>query len=126
MDCEGGMDLRELRKFQAKDLNGSQLAEISRLAKKARCDVLEMITFSGSSHPGGALSSTDIYILLWLCANMGPDMAMNPGRDRIVVSHGHTSAAVYLWRVRFQRQALFLSLRTLEFLGSMRFMGSTV
>ncbi|NLC67465.1 MAG: transketolase, partial [Clostridiaceae bacterium] len=41
------------------------------------------------------MSSIDIYIMLWLCANIYPGIENNPKRDRIVISHGHTAAAVY-------------------------------
>lgn len=56
------------------------------LAKKCRKDIVEMIMNAGSGHIGGALSSVDIYLAVL--------HAMGEG-DRFVVSHGHTSAAVY-------------------------------
>ena len=56
------------------------------LSKKCRRDIVEMIYNAGSGHIGGALSSIDIYIAV--LNNMGED-------DRLVVSHGHTSAALY-------------------------------
>ena len=54
-----------------------------------------MIAASGSGHPGGALSSLDLYLMLWLCADISPESFDVPARDRIVVSHGHTVAALY-------------------------------
>lgn len=91
----GKMCLEGLRKFQAKAININQLVEIKNFATKARRDALEMISLSGSGHPGGALSSIDIYTMLWLCSNVEANMVTSPERDRIVVSHGHTSAGVY-------------------------------
>jgi len=41
------------------------------------------------------MSSIDIYLTLYGCANVNPDDPLDPDRDRIVVSHGHTSAGVY-------------------------------
>jgi transketolase len=65
------------------------------LARRCRRDVLSMTTAATSGHLGGALSSIDIFTVLWSCARVSPATAADPGRDRIVVSHGHTAAAVY-------------------------------
>ena len=89
------MKLSTLRKFEAEQLEKSQMELIRILASKVRKNAIEMISNSGSGHPGGALSSADIYTMLWLCADTGADKCSYPARDRIVVSHGHTSAAVY-------------------------------
>lgn len=56
------------------------------LAKKCRRDIVEMIMNAGSGHIGGALSSVDIYIAV---------LSTMTENDRLVVSHGHTSAALY-------------------------------
>jgi len=56
------------------------------LAKKCRYDIVRMISGAGSGHIGGALSSIDIYV--WLLSTMKEN-------DRLVISHGHSSAAVY-------------------------------
>lgn len=89
------MSLLNLRKFKAQRLTAAQQRTLARLAARTRSDALEMISRGGSGHPGGALSSLDIYLLLWLCADVAPDATQAPGRDRIVVSHGHTSAGLY-------------------------------
>ena len=56
------------------------------LSKKCRRDIVAMIRNAGSGHIGGALSSIDIYLAVL------NEMSEN---DRFVVSHGHTSAALY-------------------------------
>ncbi len=56
------------------------------LSRKCRKDIVEMIMGAGSGHIGGAMSSIDIYIAIL--------NEMNEN-DRLVVSHGHTSAALY-------------------------------
>lgn len=56
-------------------------------ARAARADVLAMTTAAGSGHPGGALSSLDIFLVLLF----GGDRV----HDRIVISHGHTAAGYY-------------------------------
>lgn len=54
-----------------------------------------MTTLAGSGHPGGSMSSIDIYLVLFSCANVDPKRPSYPERDRIVISHGHTSAGAY-------------------------------
>ena len=56
------------------------------LSKKCRYDIVRMIGNAGSGHIGGSLSSIDIYVLL---------RYMMEDSDRLVVSHGHSSAALY-------------------------------
>lgn len=89
------MSLSNLKRFQTTDLTNAQVVELAKLAAQARADTLEMIAQAGSGHPGGALSSLDIFLMLWLCAAVSPDAPDAPGRDRIVVSHGHTAAGMY-------------------------------
>ncbi len=56
------------------------------LAKKCRYDIVRMISNAGSGHIGGSLSSVDIYAFL---------KTFMESQDRLVISHGHTSAAIY-------------------------------
>jgi transketolase len=69
--------------------------ELRELCRQARGDVIRMTTLAGSGHPGGSMSSMEIYALLWTQANVDPKRPLMRGRDRIVVSHGHTSPGVY-------------------------------
>lgn len=89
------MNLSTLKRFEAEQLEKSQIEAIEILAAKVRRNAIEMILNGGSGHPGGSLSSTDIYIMLWLCCDTEAEKCSFPERDRIVVSHGHTAAAVY-------------------------------
>ncbi len=66
-----------------KELN---LKYLEALSKKCRYDIVRMIGNAGSGHIGGALSSIDIYVLL---------RYVMEDSDRLVVSHGHSSAAIY-------------------------------
>ncbi|MBM4094801.1 MAG: transketolase, partial [Planctomycetes bacterium] len=76
-------------------MESAQRRVIEGLATQARMDALNMITRAGSGHPGGALSSMDLYATLWLCAHAAPGDECATNRDYIVVSHGHTAAGVY-------------------------------
>lgn len=84
-----------LRNFQAEKINDTALRKIRAMSNKIRKDILTMTTYAGSGHVGGSLSSADIYLMLWLCANVTAENYLAAVRDRIVISHGHTSSALY-------------------------------
>jgi transketolase len=54
-----------------------------------------MTYIARSGHPGGSMSSIDIYLVLYSVANLSPQNPFLERRDRIIVSHGHTSPGVY-------------------------------
>jgi len=91
------------RRFVAEELDNESLERLSKLARLARGDILKMTTLAGSGHPGGSMSSIDFYLVLYSYANLDPRSPSDPTRDRIVISHGHTSPGVYaaLGRVGF-------------------------
>ncbi|MDR3686823.1 MAG: transketolase [Coriobacteriia bacterium] len=76
-------------------LSAEQLAELSDRAHAARGTVLTATAVAASGHPGGSFSSMELYTLLFSCARLRPTEPRWEGRDRIVVSHGHTSPGVY-------------------------------
>jgi transketolase len=69
-----------------------QLAERSRIS---RGHVLTATSLAASGHPGGSFSSMEIYTMLYSLARLRPDDPRWADRDRIVVSHGHTSPGAY-------------------------------
>ncbi|MFW6120538.1 MAG: transketolase [Petrotogales bacterium] len=77
------------------------LEELKELGNKCRSDILKMTTVASSGHPGGSMSSIDIYLSLYNNASISPEKPFNPERDRIIVSHGHTSPGVYSVLGRF-------------------------
>jgi transketolase len=81
--------------FGPEELPEELAAELFELCRRARGDIVRMTTLAGSGHPGGSMSSLEVYMLLWSQANVDPERPLLPGRDRIVVSHGHTSPGVY-------------------------------
>ncbi|MCI0652400.1 MAG: transketolase [Planctomycetes bacterium] len=64
---------------------------------RAQCrrEIVQMTHLADSGHPGGSLSSLDVYLVLYSHANLDPQNPWARERDRIVVSHGHTSPGVY-------------------------------
>ena len=76
-------------------LSPVQLAELTTRALAARGTVLTATSVAASGHPGGSFSSMELYTLLFSCARLRPAEPRWDARDRIVVSHGHTSPGVY-------------------------------
>jgi len=76
-------------------LTSDELALLSQRALRARGTVLTATTLAASGHPGGSFSSMELYTLLHSLARLRPDEPRWDGRDRIVISHGHTSPGVY-------------------------------
>ena len=72
-----------------------RLAELFELSRLCRGDILKMTTIAGSGHPAGSMSSIDLYLALFSFAKISPSNYDDPRRDRIIVSHGHTSPALY-------------------------------
>ena len=70
-----------------------RLAERSAVLRGA---ILTMTTLAASGHPGGSMSSLEIYQVLYGHAMLRPEEPAWAERDRIVVSHGHTSPGVYV------------------------------
>jgi len=89
------MECTALHGFKDADLSQDEVCRLAMLATEARGDIIAMTTLAGSGHPGGSLSSIDIFLVLWSYANVSPAGINDPNRDRIVISHGHTASAVY-------------------------------
>lgn len=70
--------------------------ELQKIALNIRKNCIEMIYTASSGHPGGALSCADLLTALYF-SEMKVDV-QNPkdeNRDRLVLSKGHASAALY-------------------------------
>ena len=88
----------EIRNFRAEGISAEGAAKLAEAARRARMWAVVATSAAKSGHPAGALSSMDIYMTLLGAANVSPELADSPERDRIVVSHGHTSAGFYAAR----------------------------
>ena len=85
----------EIRGFKTAAISSDGIAELKEAAREARIWSILATSVAKSGHPAGALSSMDIYMTLLGAANVTPGNADDMDRDRIVVSHGHTSAGFY-------------------------------
>lgn len=84
-----------LKRFVYEKLSKDEIKKLRELGKLCRGDILKMTTLANSGHPGGSFSSIDIYLVTYKYANIDPTDPYNDDRDRIIVSHGHTSPGVY-------------------------------
>jgi len=94
--------------FGPEELTDGQASRLAELGRLCRGDILKMTTLAASGHPGGSMSSIDFELVLWGFSNCDPTNPFRPDRDRVVVSHGHTSPAAYaaLGRLGFFDPAL--------------------
>lgn len=85
----------QIRGFKSEKMSGELIAKLKEACRKGRLWSVMMTSAAGSGHPGGSLSSMEIYMTLLSVAGVTPETHDCPGRDRIVVSHGHTSPGFY-------------------------------
>ena len=74
----------------------SDTSAVSELARKIRVQVLRMTHKAKASHVGTSLSIADILAVLYgSVLQIQPTEPESPDRDRLIVSKGHSAAAVY-------------------------------
>ena len=74
----------------------NNIEELKNIAKIIRKDIIEEVYSANSGHPGGALSIADIITALYFNEmNIDPKNPKDENRDRLVLSKGHASAALY-------------------------------
>lgn len=82
-------------KFQKPALSRQDCAAFHDASMRLRSDILELIAAAGSGHLGGSYSTIDALLMAYLGGTMSAENADDPARDRVIVSHGHISPAVY-------------------------------
>ena len=92
--------------------------ELQKTANEVRKDIITALHAAGAGHPGGSLSSTDIFTYLYFEEmNVDPKNVSDPNRDRFVLSKGHCAPGLY--SVMAQRGYFPVEeLKTLRKLGS--------
>lgn len=113
-----GMKMSECIKhgFNQK-IKKEEIKHLEQLACICRGDIIKMTTVAGSGHPGGSMSSIDIYLTLFSFANITPEYYDDPKRDRIIASHGHTSPGLYACLARlgfFDIEEVLLGFRSIN------------
>ena len=70
--------------------------DLKLIANEIRKDIIIEIHSAKSGHPGGSLSSADIFTYLYFEEmNIDPENPKDPNRDRFVLSKGHVAPAYY-------------------------------
>ena len=70
------------RGFKADSLEQQDLQKLQEHARLSRGDILKMTTLAGCGHPGGSLSSIDMYLTLYAEASVFPDDPGHPDRGQ--------------------------------------------
>jgi transketolase len=72
------------------------IAELKAMCVEVRRDIVRMIHAGGSGHPGGSLSVVEILTALYFrVLRIDPHHPAWDGRDRLILSKGHASSALY-------------------------------
>ncbi len=87
--------LGDLRDFSAETVTDEQVKALEEISRGCKLDAVIMTGIANSGHPAGSMSSMDIYNILLATMDMTPRNCCDDARDRVVVSHGHTSPGVY-------------------------------
>ena len=77
-------------------MDAKRVTELSIIANKVRKHALTGVYNAASGHPGGSLSIADVLTYLYFeVMNIDPQNPKMEGRDRFVLSKGHTAPALY-------------------------------
>lgn len=77
-------------------MNSYETENFEKISKEIRKSIIEMVYNAKSGHPGGALSITDILTVLYFYElNVNVNNPKYENRDRLVLSKGHSSPALY-------------------------------
>jgi transketolase len=76
-------------------LSTTEARELAEVARKVRLRVVDMFVASGRGHYGGCFSVADILVVLYgKVMRVDPRRPAWPDRDRLILSKGHTNAAL--------------------------------
>jgi len=84
-----------LEGFPEATLEPELVERVREAARLCRIRAVTMTTVADSGHPAGSLSSMEMCLMTYGVAKIGDDSEKNGNNDRVVVSHGHVSPAVY-------------------------------
>ena len=72
------------------------IQELKKTANQVRKNIITEVFYAKAGHPGGSLSSAEIYTYLYMEEmNVNPENPTDPDRDRFVLSKGHTCPGLY-------------------------------
>lgn len=100
-------------------MDAEKLKSLQVTAAKVRLGIIEGVYHAKSGHPGGSLSSADIFTWLYFEElNIDPQNPKSPDRDRFVLSKGHCAPGLY---ATLAQRGYFSpdELKTLRHIGAM-------
>jgi len=93
---------QQLRSLELANSGDALVEKLAEAARFIRCHSVASIFHAGSGHPGGALSSADLFACLYGAEmNVWPNAIHEPSRDRFVLSKGHAAPALYATGAHF-------------------------
>jgi transketolase len=73
-----------------------EIAQLEKLARHVRRNILIMLEGAGSGHPGGSLSAVELLVSLYFNhMKFDPRNPLSPDRDYFVLSKGHVCPVLY-------------------------------
>jgi transketolase len=77
-------------------MNTKEIEKLKEIARKIRINIVKMVSWAKSGHPGGSLSATEILTVLYFSKMRYKAQDPNwPERDRFVLSKGHCTPLLY-------------------------------
>ena len=77
-------------------LTEERVFELKKIAGSVRKTILETVHYANAGHVGGPFSATDMLVTLYFdIMNLKPEDPKWDGRDRFVLSKGHSALALY-------------------------------
>jgi transketolase len=72
-------------------------SDLKMVSANVRKDIIKMLGFAGSGHPGGSLSSVELVVSLYFKhMKFNPKNTNDPDRDYFVLSKGHVCPVLYV------------------------------
>jgi len=79
-----------------KSIDNNKRKKLERIAAEARCSMVESLIAAGCGHPGGAFSSVDVMVALYVdILKIDPKKPLWKDRDYFILSKGHASVGLY-------------------------------
>jgi transketolase len=81
--------------MQSSELSSEELSTLQEMRVRCTKNILLSTSLAGSGHPGGSLSTLDNLLVTYGCMHHDSSQPDMEERDRVIMSIGHVSPAVY-------------------------------